>query len=93
MRKIMKKEVLVYPLSKDFYIEAEKTDEDYSFWLCRNNYGIKVGVYGVPLEYYKTLRDALMDNIATLTDREYMDVCLNDLLEGEDADENFNIID
>ena len=93
MAKTKHKTVYVLELSKDFYVEAETSEDSYDFWLCRKDFGIKTYCYGEPLFMYNGIGEALNRNKSTLLDREYMDVFFHDLLEGEEVDENFNIVE
>lgn len=94
MRIIREKKQLVLELSKDFYIEAETDNEQkcYDFWLCRKGYGVKVYMHGLPFEYHTCLRQALRF-VGEIADAEYVAPYLEDLLEGEEVDENLNILD
>lgn len=93
MRKIKVKKQLVLELSKDFYIEAEVDNEQqcFDFWLCRNNYGLKIFMHGLPFQYHESLRDAVRF-VDSIVDAEYLAPYLEDLLEGEEVDEKLNII-
>lgn len=91
------KTVLFYNIG-DFYVEAEQTtsngEEMVAFWLARNNYGIKISLFDIPMSEVPEgkIENAFAEYIALFCDREYMDGFLEDLLEGEEVDENFNII-
>ena len=90
--RIKTKKIYYIELSKDFFVEAEQEEECYSFWLCRTNYGTKTYIFGLPLYKHDSLREAFQEFKPLLIDREYMDVYLECLLEGEEVDEHFNII-
>ena len=93
MSKIKKKEIYVLELSKDFYVEAEQTADCYEFWICRENYGIKHSLFGIPVDDHENLRSALCRYKDLFKDFDYMYGYLEDLLESEDVDENFNILE
>ena len=91
MSKIKEKKILVLELSKDFFVEAEETDESYYFWICRTDYGVKSLIFGVPVENHEDLRSALCGHMLLFQDIDYMYGYLEPLLEGEDVDDMFNI--
>ena len=102
MSKIKSKRILILELSKDFYIEAEETEDEsvkpfvglvYDFWLCRRGYGCKVFMHGLEAKYHKSLPEATRF-VDELVDWEYLAPYFEDLLEGdEEVDENLNIKD
>ena len=88
MSKIKIKTIYVVDLSTDFYIEAMPTEDSFDFWLCRESYGRKEYVYGLP--YPKDGRSEEKDiamieeNLINLKDPDYMRVfCLSLLDDGE----------
>ena len=52
--KIETETVAIAKLSKDFYIQAEpgicQGHPCYEFWLCRQDYGIRTSLFGVPTQ-------------------------------------------
>jgi len=85
------KKILVLDLSKDFWVEAEQSEDTYDFWLCRKNYGRKVYIIGELISFYKNLRVALEDHMDVFNDIDWMGCFLEELLEDEFVDELFNV--
>ena len=86
------KKMYVEELSKDFWVECEydKNEGCAEFWLCRESYGIKINLFGIPCDD-SDVKETFKEFIPDFRDRDYMDSYLEDLLEGEEVDEKFNI--
>lgn len=89
---IEEKKILILPLSGDFWVEADTDGDTYEFWLCRKGYGLKHFIFGEPATNYEDLKSALRDHREIFMNRGYMSVFLDDMLEGDEIDEHFNVL-
>lgn len=84
--KVTKKTVVSIRNIGEFYIEAEYNTSDNSidFWLCRDGYAKKVGLFGVPAAGINDAKNLFEFFENLWTDIEYMECFYLDLLDEDE---------
>lgn len=95
----MKTKEILYCEIGDFYVEAGESDsggeKTAEFWIGRKEYGIKVFMFGIPWSEVPkgNLDNLFVSYLFLLTDRGFMDSYIEQLLEGEEVDDYFKIVE
>lgn len=82
--KTIMKSYLTFEISKDFFVEAFRTEDAFEYWLCRKNYGRKVFIFGDAIVNYskdENLNTNFNRYINLFLNYDYMQYYCKELLE------------